>query len=111
MNPGKMNQRIEIWSVTRSRGAQGGWEETWALYKTRWASVQLTKAQEKFKGGQIQNPVDALFRIRYVSGITEEMRIRHDGNHYEILSVINPEEANRELEIAGKKIIADEADF
>ena len=47
-------------------------------------------AKVKFK-------VEVKFNMRYIEGITSEMRIKHGLEIYEILSAVNVKSLNREL--------------
>jgi len=43
--------------------------------------------------------------IRYLAGITPKMRVKHGNRIFDIVSMINPEERNRELQLMVKERI------
>ena len=100
MQRGRLNTRIEIIQNTAAADGQGGFTSTWTNYATRWAEVKPIKAMERFKDGQIENPIEVIFRLQYDSAITETMRVRYDGKQYEIRGLVNMSNADTELEIS-----------
>ena len=72
--------------------------DDWQPFKTGiWASKEPLLGNEYFNALTTNTKVEVKFNMRYVEGITNEMRIRHDGKVYEILSAINVKGLNREL--------------
>lgn len=62
-----------------------------------WASMEPLLGNEYFTALTAETKVEVKFNMRYVEGITNEMRIRHGHDIYEILSVVNVRGLNREL--------------
>ncbi len=73
--------------------------DTWTNFKTGiWASYEPLLGNEFFTAQTIDNKVEAKFNMRFVPGITSEMRIRHNGDVYEIIGPpIDVKGLNREL--------------
>ena len=69
-----------------------------------WASKEPLLGNEFFAAEQTQSKVEVKFRTRYISGITNEMRVQDEEGIYEILSVINVKNLNRELLMYCKKV-------
>ena len=69
-----------------------------------WASKEPLLGNEFFAAEQTQSKVEVKFRTRYVSGVTNEMRVQDDEGIYEILSAINVKNLNRELLMYCKKV-------
>lgn len=62
-----------------------------------WASMEPLLGNEFFTALTTNSKVEVKFNMRYIDGITNEMRIRHGDDIYEILSVVNVKGLNREL--------------
>lgn len=72
--------------------------DTWVAYKSGiWASKEPILGNEYLASLTTDTKVEVKFNCRYISGITNEMRIRHGDEVYEILSAINVKSLNREL--------------
>ena len=67
------------------------------IKKGIWASKDPLLGNEYFNALTANTKVEVKFNMRYVSGITNEMRIKHGDDVYEILSAINVKGLNREL--------------
>lgn len=93
--------RHKIDFLQRSNGYDDYGEpiDTWADFKTGiWASYDPLLGNEFFTAQTTDNKVEAKFNMRYIEGITSEMRIRFSGREYEIIGEpINVKGLNREL--------------
>lgn len=72
--------------------------DQWEVFKEGiWASKDPLLGNEYFTALSIDSKVEVKFNMRYVDGVTNDMRIRHGNEVYEILSSINVKSLNREL--------------
>ena len=62
-----------------------------------WASKEPILGNEFFTALTTDSKVEFKFNCRYTEGITNDMRISHGTEVYEILSAINVKSLNREL--------------
>jgi SPP1 family predicted phage head-tail adaptor len=69
---------------------------TWETYKDVWASKDPLLGNEYLVAQTTDSKVEVKFNMRYVDGVTNDMRIRHGDELYEILSAINVKSLNRE---------------
>jgi SPP1 family predicted phage head-tail adaptor len=69
----------------------------WEPFREVWASKEPLLGNEYFTALTIDTKVEVKFNMRYVDGITNDMRIQHGDEMYEILSVVNVKGLNREL--------------
>ncbi len=99
MISGRKSKSIQIETVTQVVNAFGGLAETWATFKKVFAEVSPTRGQEYFSSRQINTKNNVSFRFNYFSGITTKMRVSYDGKVYDIQSIININERNREIEL------------
>ena len=73
--------------------------ETWSTYATVQASIEPISGREYFAAQSTQADVTHRIRIRYLSGIVPKMRVSYNSRIFDILSVINVGERNRELQL------------
>lgn len=72
--------------------------DDWAPFKSGiWASMEPLLGNEYFTALTTDSKVEVKFNMRYVDGVTNDMRIRHGNDIYEILSAVNVKGLNREL--------------
>ncbi len=86
---GQLDRRIVIESYTATRDALGGEVQTWATHTTVWAGViykELQSDESQMAGSQVAVK-KADFRIRYLSTVTEKMRVSFESEYYDILSI------------------------
>lgn len=62
-----------------------------------WASMEPLLGNEYFTAFTANSKVEVKFNMRYISGITNDMRIQYGDDIYEILSAVNVKGLNREL--------------
>lgn len=66
----------------------------WATFATVWAKViddQSRRGNEGYESDQLTEDKNTVFDIRYLSGVTVEMRILHDDRYYDIISKTEPD--------------------
>lgn len=99
----KMRARITFQSESGSSDGAGGTSISWANGSTVWAYFRpLTSrsvTSERFRYGKLENSITHIVTIRYISGITEKMRISYDSRTFNIRRVVNLDERNEFLEI------------
>ncbi len=73
--------------------------DDWAPFKSGiWASKDPLLGNEFFSALTTENKVEVKFNMRYIPGITSEMRIKHGEEVYEIIGQpVNVKGLNREL--------------
>lgn len=87
MRAGRLDRRITIQAVTRSRDSFGQASETWADLLTVWAAFKPVSASERFAAAQTIATQAATFSIRYRADLSLSPgghRIRFDGKNWNI---------------------------
>jgi SPP1 family predicted phage head-tail adaptor len=102
MNPGELNKIITIQSRASTTDAFGGTIYTWSTFATVWAKVSPLKGREMIAAQAAQSEVTTRIKTRWISGVTTGMRIVYDGQNFDIISAIDPNEAHEELQIMAK---------
>jgi len=99
MNPGKLRHRVAILQKQTTIDPDGYPIETWVAAATVWASVEPIAGREYFQAAAVQAQHQVRFTMRYRKDITPAMRLRWDGEDYEIKAVIDLEGRRRWLQI------------
>jgi SPP1 family predicted phage head-tail adaptor len=66
--------------------------------------VEPLQGRELWTAKQVVAEVTHRIRFRHLSGVVPTQRVVFGSRTFEILSVINPEERNRELELLCKEV-------
>ena len=107
MNIGSLRHRITIEHKTVDNSGLDP-VETWSTFATVWAAIEPLKGTERWIDGAklISSDVTGRIRIRYLKGVTSEMRVKFGSRVYEILAVINVNERCEEMSLMVKELIA-----
>lgn len=89
MRIGRLDRKITIQQTTESRTATGGVSDSWATISGGevWAEKRDLRGYEFFNARQVNVEADTMFTIRYLSTVTEKMRIVCDSVNYDILHI------------------------
>jgi len=94
MKAGDLRERITVLAYRETKNSMG---EMVPVYDTTfaevWASVQGVTAREFLLAGQQQTEISHRVRMRFLTGLTQRMRIVWRGRTLEIVSLL--EHANR----------------
>jgi len=100
MKAGKLRQRINIQTNTPTKDADGVLTDVWATTYTVWGSIEPLAGREWFAAKQFNAEVNTKIRIRYLAGITAEMRITYGTQVFKIdAPPIDFENRHKDLEL------------
>jgi len=100
----RLNKKISIQKKSVSgKGIDRG--ESWAVFCSDWASIRPISASEIIKSDREEMDISHRIKIRYRSGITSDMKIVYGSREFDIHSVININEANREIELLATEVV------
>lgn len=105
MRAGALRNKITIEYIAVGKDTVGQENGTWTTLKTAWAHIKPLTGKEYQSGQTINAEVTHEVRMRYYSGITPKMRVKHGTRYFDILYVLNIEERNRELLLKCKEVI------
>lgn len=101
--PGERNRRIVVEEdKTTAASTTGGHVPDWATYCKRWAKIAPLGGSEDESGERIHGTRRLRMELAYdtdTAGITHKMRVVRGTRTFEILSVIDPDEAHREIHL------------
>lgn len=84
---GRLDRVITIQQRAQSKDVDGGIVDTWSDFAANiWAERNNSDGGEKqaTRHGGVSADVGVQFTIRYISGVTEQMRVVSDGKNYNI---------------------------
>jgi SPP1 family predicted phage head-tail adaptor len=107
MKIGKLRHKIIIQEYSASRDSFGAEVQNWTDKASVFASVTPVSGKEYFAAQQWNAEVTTKITMRYLSDISPKMRVLFDNRIFEILSVLNFEERNIELNLMCKEVVPD----
>ena len=93
MDAGKLRERITVQIASGATNTLGETVLTWSDSSAVWASVEGVSAREALTAGQNQVSMSHRVRMRYLPGLTQNMRLSWRGRTLEIVSLL--EHGNR----------------
>jgi SPP1 family predicted phage head-tail adaptor len=93
IDPGKLRERVTVQQASGSRNSLGETVLSWSDFAEVWASVEGVSAREALIAGQQETTVSHRVRMRYLPGLTQQMRFSWRGRTLEIVSLL--EHGNR----------------
>lgn len=103
MRAGKLRKLITIQQPVTTQTGTGNPRPSWANFPGAvniYAEVIEAGGREQLQAGQVNPQQPISVRIRYVPGITPKMRVLYSARVFEIMTVTNVVERNRELDLA-----------
>jgi SPP1 family predicted phage head-tail adaptor len=105
MRIGRLRHRIAIERVTETQDTDGTVMETWSTFATVQSSIEPISGREYFAAQSTQADITHRVIIRYLSDIVPKMRVKFGSRIFDILSVINDNERNREIQLMCRECI------
>lgn len=105
MRAGRLRHRVTLQQLTQVPDGGGGYTEDWTDVATVWAAVEPLRGQERYEAQQVQATLSHRITIRYRAGVEPSMRVVHDGRVFNVLSVIDPQERHRELQLLVEEVV------
>jgi len=99
----ELRQRIKFQALSRTPDGQGGWLESWSDFTEVWAKVTPTSARERQFSQQIQPTTTHKIVIRWMEGLTTEMRILFEGRILQIHGISRENEERWFLNIEAEE--------
>lgn len=102
MQAGRLRHQVVIQSKVAGspdRTGSGAPDKAWTDLCTLYAAIEPLRGKEFMESQAINSAVAVRIRVRYRSGITAAMRVKHGATIYSIEAVLNPDLRNRELQL------------
>jgi SPP1 family predicted phage head-tail adaptor len=88
MDAGKLRERVTVQIASGTTNALGETVLAWANSSAVWASVEGVSAREALIAGQNQVSMSHRVRMRYLPGLTQQMRLSWRSRTLEIISLL-----------------------
>lgn len=107
LNNGNLRHRITFQEQTEAQNDYGEKNKDldWIDVTTVWASINPISGKEFFSAEKVSSEVSHKINMRYIPGISPDMRIQFRERLFHIISVINFQERNIELQLLCKELI------
>lgn len=107
MRAGDLKYRIELLKPTESKGSLGNVKQEYSSFVDDLIPVAIRsiKQTENYVSEQIKTKSELKFVMRYLPGVDTSMRVKFEGKTYEILDVLNPIYARKELQLYAKVVL------
>lgn len=99
MDIGQLRHSVTIERPAETRGQMGSQKKAWAPICQTWARVQPLSGRALEVAQALHAEVTVKVTIRYRNDVDETCRVVYRGINYAVQYVLNPEEANRELQL------------
>jgi SPP1 family predicted phage head-tail adaptor len=102
MRGGKLRRVVTIQQPTVAQTVTGNPRPSWANLTGAvniYAQIEENTGREQIVAGQVNPQRPVTLRIRYIAGITAQMRVIFGARTLQIASVVNINERDRELEL------------
>ena len=93
IDAGKLRERVTVQVASGTTNTLGETVLTWSDSSAVWASVEGVSAREALMAGQQETTVTHKVRLRYLPGLTQQMRFSWRSRTLEIVSLL--EHGNR----------------
>jgi len=107
INPGEYRHKITIQQKTKTQNDYGEEIEDWVDVVSARSGIYPISGREFFAAETVNSEVSHKVNLRYIPNatITPDMRIKFGNRFFHIISVINFQERNIELQLLCKELI------
>jgi len=104
--PGEMTQKIVIKYITGyAQDGNGDNVPTYDPLFSPWAKIEISSGGEFWSAQKVNAKWNGIFKLWYYAGIDTTMKVFYGTREFDILTVINPQEANRETWLECEEVI------
>lgn len=107
MRSGQLRHFITIKTPQESKNSYGEKTFSYIDFLHCWSDAKPIKTTERFVSSRLNTEVNYQFRIRYVDGVEHNMRVIFGTRVFDIDSILNVNERNRELIILASEVFDD----
>jgi SPP1 family predicted phage head-tail adaptor len=106
MRSGRLRHKCLIEQSTETPNEFGEPITTWKAFASAWMSIEPIKGNEFFSALHVQSEIDSKIVLRWsckIENMTDKFRIVFNGKIYDIKSVINVDERNKEIHVMARR--------
>jgi SPP1 family predicted phage head-tail adaptor len=105
LRAGILRHRVQLHSASTGTDEYGEVIESFTSYATIWARVSPLEGEELIHAQQVNAELTHQVEIRYNSSVTTTHRVVHSSRTLEIVSIINPDERNKNQILMCKELV------
>lgn len=87
MRAGSLDRRVVIQTVSETQDSMGAPTQTWSTFAEVWANRRDTRGSERIRAQSETAMADAVFRIRWLDGVTAKMRLVEGSDTWDIVAI------------------------
>lgn len=95
IDAGRLRERVTVQQASATRNSLGESVLSWADWQTVWASVEGVSAREALAAGQQDVTLTHKVQLRYLPGLTQNMRFAWRNRTLEIVSLLEHDNRSR----------------
>jgi len=99
-----MKHRITFQKLILATNENGFEIASWQEFKTVWSKVSNLYGREYYQAASVQEEQTVKFTIRYLKGLTANMRILFEDRQYDIISIDNIKYEGKYIEIKAPEV-------
>jgi len=103
MRVGTLRHIATIEQLVKGQDAAGGKTESWVVFSKAWCAISPLSGREKYYSQEKHATATHQITIRYLAGVEPKMRIKARGRVFDIVSVINPGERDKMMQIIAEE--------
>lgn len=100
----KLNRRVTLQRHAAGKDALGQPNTNWQDVLTVWAHIRNENGVQTLKAGAETSKLKASIRIRYRTGLTEDMRVLYGAVAYQIAAILPDEEGKQFIDLVCEAI-------
>jgi SPP1 family predicted phage head-tail adaptor len=104
-NAGSYRHPITFQKQTTEKNEFGEKVSTWVDFAQSRAGIYPVSGKDYFAAEQIHSDVTTKVHVRYMPGITADMRVKFGERIFKIVAVLNFQENNKELQLMCKEML------
>lgn len=105
MRSGTARTRVTVQQRSEASDVYGSVVPTWSTYLECWAEYLPNGGGEMVMSAREVTQADAMFRMRYRSGVTKKMRIKMGTRYFDIVRIDDPRGRHDVIEIYARETI------
>ena len=103
INAGSYRHPITFQQRTTTKNEYGERLDTWTDFATSRAGIYATSGREYMNAMEVQSEMTHKINLRYIPNVTSSMRIKFGTRYFTIITIVNFQEMNRELQLLCKE--------
>lgn len=104
IDPGRMRERVTVEVASSATNSLGEAVLTWSTTSAVWASVDGVAAREALEAGKQEVGITHRVRLRYLPGLTQQMRFAWRNRTLEIVSLLEYGNRSEHVAICEEKV-------